>query len=268
MIAATTTTNVGTTMGGTNADESNYTVYNNIDNPCDCSANDVECQINGTRDDNFCDDSNNNVFNKIDNQIEKANKNEYGMILDYKKSNDQPEEQIEVLKSNWFFTIFCCATGLIDKLKSKNRRNSKLGDHVGTLEYDYVSHLSRNINLPFNGKTSKFKQINSTNGQNQNLTRNLSIKQNQNTSIQPPLPPFPNSYQLADYPVYALNTHLTQLVKFEELHLREKLIKEEWKRKARFCDGICCLFIFFILVTCSICIFAVLPTVKINSMVD
>ena len=271
IIAATTTTNVGnnTTIGGTNADESNYTVYNNIDNPCDCSANDVECQINGTRDDNFCDDLNNIENNKHDSkQIEKENKNEYGMILDYKKSNNQPSTH-EVSKPNWLFTIFCCATGLIDKLNSKHfRKNSKLGCNVGTLEYDYVSHLSRNINLPMNAKIAKFNQINSTNAQNKNLTRNFSLKQNQSSSIQPPLPPFPTTYQLADYPVYALNTNLKQLIKFEELHLREKLIKEEWKRKARFCDGICCLFIFFILVTCSICIFAVLPTVKLTSMVD
>ena len=280
-----------TTLGGTVGDESNYTVYNNIDHPCDCSTNDGE-QINGTRDDNFCcedalvHENNNNkdiiINNVINNNSnvnsngidsENENKNEYGMILDYNKSNNNQSDANKNSKPNLFFTIFCCASGLFEKLKNKNFCNDdkRVADCVGdTLEYDYASHLSRNIKLPTNTQIATFKQINSSNKTECTNKQGLpfSMQNNDNNSMQPQLPTLSNKYQLIDYPVYTLNTHLKQLVKFEELHLREKLIKEEWKRKARFCDGICCLFIFFILVTCSICIFAVLPTVKISSMVD
>ena len=271
---------IATIISGTIADESNYTVYNNIDHPCDCSTTDAECPVvNATRDDNYCDETNNNNNNNSNENEGKSN--EYGMILDYNKSSNQSGfDENNQRKSNWLFTMFCCASGLFQRIiKNNNNENDKTiatGTCVdtGTLGYDYASHLGRNIKLPINGQTSTFRQIISQNcksehdiSNDQKMPRNLSFlgKQNHGQSL---FTPFQNRQQIIEHPVNILNTHLKQLVKFEELHLREKLIKDEWRKKARFCDGICCLFIFFILVTCSICIFAILPTVKISSMVD
>ncbi len=65
-----------------------------------------------------------------------------------------------------------------------------------------------------------------------------------------------------------LNLNMQKLVKIEELFVREKILRDEWKRKARLCDGICCLFVFFLLIICSSFIFIILPNVKTSSLID
>jgi len=65
-----------------------------------------------------------------------------------------------------------------------------------------------------------------------------------------------------------LNLNMQKLIKIEELFVREKILRDEWKRKARLCDGICCLFVFFLLAICSSFIFVILPTVKTYSLMD
>lgn len=70
------------------------------------------------------------------------------------------------------------------------------------------------------------------------------------------------------FEITKLNLNVQKLIKIEEIYVKEKLQKEDWQRKARICDGICCLFVFFLLVVCSIFIFIILPSVKTASLVD
>lgn len=65
-----------------------------------------------------------------------------------------------------------------------------------------------------------------------------------------------------------LNLGVHKLIKLEEIYVREKLQRDEWKRKARVCDAICCLLVFFLLVICTVFIFIILPTVKTASLID
>ena len=68
--------------------------------------------------------------------------------------------------------------------------------------------------------------------------------------------------------IFKLNLNMQKLVKIEELFVKEKILRDEWKRKARVCDGICCLFVFFLLIVCSSFIFIILPNVKTSSLMD
>lgn len=65
-----------------------------------------------------------------------------------------------------------------------------------------------------------------------------------------------------------INLSVNKLLKLEEIYVREKLQRDEWKRKARVCDAICCLLVFFLLIVCSLFIFVILPTVKTVSLID
>lgn len=65
-----------------------------------------------------------------------------------------------------------------------------------------------------------------------------------------------------------INHSVNKLIKLEEIYVREKLQRDEWKRKARVCDAICCLLVFFLLMICSLFIFVILPTVKTASLID
>ena len=66
-----------------------------------------------------------------------------------------------------------------------------------------------------------------------------------------------------------LNMNVKKLVKMEEFNLKEKLIRSEWERKARFCDVICFFLALFLLAICSILIFCVFPSVyfKYNNFI-
>lgn len=65
-----------------------------------------------------------------------------------------------------------------------------------------------------------------------------------------------------------INLSVHKLIKLEEIYVREKLQRDEWKRKARVCDAICCLLVFFLLVVCTLFIFIILPSVKTASLID
>lgn len=317
------------TASATLVDESNYTVYNNIDAACDCSAHetDADCIQNATRDENNYEEHNtNNNVNNINscspngtlinppnglNVTSTMIKNEYGMISDYNKSENMSailmRKNTRKNSSNSLFRFICSKFNQIFKAKddhedydesfSKMHSSNCKTQTTGILpEYDYTCHLSRNAanmsrkkTLQQNNDTiSTFKRVsvesylptlaanknnnnkvdvNQTSDSGQNTPRNLSFVIKPNTKTTQFLAPRNVDSGTTNVAVM-LNTHLKQLVKFEEINLKERLIREEWKRKARFCDGICCLFIFFILITCSICIFAILPAFKITSMVD
>lgn len=68
--------------------------------------------------------------------------------------------------------------------------------------------------------------------------------------------------------ISSLNMKMQKLIKFEEIMIRDRILKDEWKRKARLCDGICCLLVFFLLSVCSIFIFFILPKFKTVSLID
>lgn len=68
--------------------------------------------------------------------------------------------------------------------------------------------------------------------------------------------------------ISCLNLNLQKMVKFEEIMIRDRILKDEWKRKARLCDGICCLLVFFLLSVCSLFIFLILPKFKTVSLID
>jgi hypothetical protein len=57
-----------------------------------------------------------------------------------------------------------------------------------------------------------------------------------------------------------LSLNVKKLVKMEELNLKEKLIRNEWSKKAKICDILCFLLAFFLLLICSILIFFVFPS--------
>ena len=283
------TTGTGTGTGGT-TDESNYTVYNNIDQVCECNGmeTDADC-VNGTQETFGIEEEDNaNASSTV--------KNDYGEVVEVvDESNNsnsnsnkasQQQQQAHVKGSQWLFEKICCIN---PQDSTMIEHNSKSDGHkpslcktattaivaAATTECDYTSHLSRRnmSNINKNGKQQHQypppPPPMPTDFQNRNGSRNLSfvIKSNRGVSGNTLL----NGNKLIDHNTLlfsAINSNLKQLIKFEEATIKEKLVKEEWKRKARFCDGICCLFIFFILITCSICIFAILPTLKISSMVD
>jgi hypothetical protein len=65
-----------------------------------------------------------------------------------------------------------------------------------------------------------------------------------------------------------IDFNLQRIIRIEEITVKEKILKDEWKRKARICDGICCLLVFILLFTCSMFIFIILPTVRTASLID
>ena len=65
-----------------------------------------------------------------------------------------------------------------------------------------------------------------------------------------------------------INHNLSKLADIEEMNVKEKILKNRWRRNARFFDGICCLLVFIILSACSIFIFLVCPILKIALIFD
>ena len=84
----------------------------------------------------------------------------------------------------------------------------------------------------------------------------LYVKKQEKSVIRPQL----NECSSSLNEIAKLNLNVKKLVKMEELNLKERLIKNEWTKKARFCDAICFLLSFFLLLVCSLLIFVVFPS--------
>lgn len=201
-------------------EESNYTVYNNIDSSgCEC---------------NSPTDSTPHDFTE-ENGNSQHLKSNYGFISDgYIKPTENKIKKIQVSPS-FIQRLFCCWFFRPSKLV-------KLQQSFNTYQNNpcYATKCTTLKNEDtLNGS---YKIINDTVGESKGSKTRVSCK--------------------------LMSDHLDRLIKFEEIKLKDKLLKEEWRRKARYCDGICCLFIFFILAICTFTIFAILPSYKITSMMD
>ncbi|CAF0934515.1 unnamed protein product [Brachionus calyciflorus] len=134
-------------------------------------------------------------------------------------------------------------------------------------ECDYTSHLAR-VQDPI-----KLNDLNQT-------TKNISFKVKQNfmdtmrssgqikNESSQKLDKLSKFLSSSSLEITKLNMNMKKMVKLEEIVIRDRINKEEWKRKARLCDGICCLLVFFLLGVCSLFIFVILPKFKTASLID
>ena len=144
----------------------------------------------------------------------------------------------------------------LTRLREPKNNNSKKNDVILTPERNLSFILKQNANNKVSCSPAKndflnsqlYHQLQHQNCMNQLEFRNASLASGNETS--------------------KLNLHVQKLIKIEELFVREKIQRDEWKRKARLCDGICCLFVFFLLIVCSAFIFIILPNFKTNSLMD
>ena len=116
-------------------------------------------------------------------------------------------------------------------------------------EYDYGSHLTRQG--PTQSKHSS--NIFDTKKAEPNLYNE--INNNDNADL--------NFHLKSSLQISKINHNINRLLNIEETNVKEKILRNQWKRKARYLDGVCCLFVFFLLVACTILIFFILPCLEI-----
>lgn len=138
-------------------------------------------------------------------------------------------------------------------------------------ECEYVSHLAR-LHEP------KDLIVTSNKLNDLSQTRNVSFKYKSNIresnrskekeETEMKLNKINMFLETSSQDISSLNNKMKKMIKFEEIMIRDRILKDEWKRKARLCDGICCLLVFFLLSVCSIFIFLILPKFKTVSLID
>ncbi|RNA06612.1 isoform X2, partial [Brachionus plicatilis] len=117
-------------------------------------------------------------------------------------------------------------------------------------ECDYTSHLAR-LHEPqsFLSDSNRLNDLSQTRNISFKLKSSLRdsnrSKERENTGSH--CGTMTKLWKDSSQDISSLNVSMQKMIKFEEILIRDRILRDEWKRKARLCDGICCLLVFFLL---------------------
>ena len=132
----------------------------------------------------------------------------------------------------------------------ENRKTSRIYPCTNDQpEYDYGSHLARQ------GPTKSKRSLNIFDSKKAEPNLYNEINNNDTAEL--------NFHLKSSLQISKINQNINRLINIEETNVKEKILHNQWERKARYVDGLCCLFVFFLLAACSILIFFILPCLDI-----
>ena len=223
------------------------------------------------------------------------------LILESRKNKTLNDVERKTNNRNRVFEKFCCGSNLgntspvsvFENFRPVNIKKKIAKCYTDSInltnsnsDFDFLSHLSRRNNQMVNLKKATNdidKEVIISNMQSSLLSKNAEIidfsklgesiyKEKINENCPRPSANsigsnFNKVKENSSVEMSKLNINLSKLVKMQEIYVKEKIVREEWKRKARIFDGICCLIVFFLLITCSSLIFFILPYLKASQII-